>query len=192
MQSSATSTPAPSNARRRVVSAVLTLAIVLLTLAASFVFTGQLPFSSLGTKSEDNPRPHVVTARAHTDHHGFYKQKFKDGPSVTRACLECHPNAATQVMHTRHFTWLGDETRIPGNGPKHAAPERIGKRNLLNNFCLSVESNWPRCTNCHAGYGWVDAKFDFSQASSVDCLICHDGTGSYVKAAGGLPAVRGI
>ena len=188
MQSSATSTPAPSNARRRVVSAVLTLAIVLLTLAASFVFTGQLPFSSLGTKSEDNPRSHVVTARAPTDHHGFYKQKFKDGPSVTRACLECHPNAATQVMHTRHFTWLGDETRIPGNGPKHAGPERIGKRNLLNNFCLSVESNWPRCTNCHAGYGWVDAKFDFSQASSVDCLICHDGTGSYVKAAGGLPA----
>lgn len=31
------------------------------------------------------------------------------------------------------------------------------------------------------GYGWKDASFDFSDPSRIDCLICHDTTGSYGK-----------
>jgi octaheme c-type cytochrome (tetrathionate reductase family) len=177
-----------SNTKRRGASTVLALLAVVLTLVASILITGQLDWSRGSTKPQDEPRARLKASRSHTDHHGFYMQSFKDGPSVTRACLECHPNAADQVMHTRHFTWLGESTTIPGKGPQHTEPQRIGKRNLVNNFCLSVESNWPRCTNCHAGYGWVDAKFDFTQPTNVDCLICHDGSGSYVKASGGLPA----
>jgi octaheme c-type cytochrome (tetrathionate reductase family) len=65
---------------------------------------------------------------------------------------------------------------------------RIGKRNVINNFCIGVEGNWPRCTSCHAGYGWVDENFDFNKQENVDCLVCHDQAGGYVKAAGGLPA----
>ena len=48
---------------------------------------------------------------------------------------------------------------------------------------------WPRCTSCHAGYGWRDENFDFSDSSKIDCLVCHDTTGKYKKAppAAGFP-----
>ena len=46
---------------------------------------------------------------------------------------------------------------------------------------MGIESNWCSCTKCHAGYGWKDASFDFSQAEAIDCLICHDTTGTYAK-----------
>jgi octaheme c-type cytochrome (tetrathionate reductase family) len=37
---------------------------------------------------------------------------------------------------------------------------------------------------CHAGYGWKDASFDFKAQENVDCLICHDSTGTYRKLPG--------
>ncbi len=64
---------------------------------------------------------------------------------------------------------------------------RIGKRNLLNNFCINIEGNWPACTKCHAGYNWSDADFDFSRQDNVDCLVCHDWSNTYVKGDSGLP-----
>jgi octaheme c-type cytochrome (tetrathionate reductase family) len=66
-------------------------------------------------------------------------------------------------------------------------PVEIGKSNVLNNFCIGIQSNWEGCTSCHAGYGWDSADFDFSDESRVDCLVCHDGTGSYVKGDSGYP-----
>jgi hypothetical protein len=46
---------------------------------------------------------------------------------------------------------------------------------------MAITSNWCRCTSCHAGYGWKDDAFDFSDASRIDCLVCHDTTGTYKK-----------
>lgn len=46
---------------------------------------------------------------------------------------------------------------------------------------MSIVSNWCRCTSCHAGYGWKNASFDFTDASRIDCLVCHDRTGAYSK-----------
>ncbi len=55
----------------------------------------------------------------------------------------------------------------------------MGKNGLtLNNFCISIHSNEPRCASCHVGYGWKDASFDFSSEEKVDCLVCHDRTGT--------------
>jgi octaheme c-type cytochrome (tetrathionate reductase family) len=34
---------------------------------------------------------------------------------------------------------------------------------------------------CHIGYGWEDEQFDFQDASRVDCLVCHDNSGTYLK-----------
>lgn len=96
------------------------------------------------------------------------------------------------MLRSEHFTWLGQPAMVPGHGgPGHESPQRIGKRNLLNNFCLTIESNWPRCTNCHAGYGWKDGSYDFGQVENVDCLVCHEQTGTYRKDLGGLP-VAGV
>ena len=59
-----------------------------------------------------------------------------------------------------------------------------GKRHAVNNFCYGVASNLSKCTECHVGYGWKDDSFDFSDPSSVDCLVCHDTTGTYRRLGG--------
>ncbi|MDX2473921.1 MAG: tetrathionate reductase family octaheme c-type cytochrome [Candidatus Krumholzibacteria bacterium] len=100
---------------------------------------------------------------------------FTDGPSVTAACIECHDDVAHDFMQTSHWTWEPMQDVI-GKGQ---VP--LGKKNTLNNFCIAVDSNWPRCTSCHAGYGWKDATFDFTNEENIDCLICHDQTGTYKK-----------
>ena len=122
----------------------------------------------------------------HTDHTSLIKGPFADGPAVTRRCLECHPEAGSEVLGSTHFTWLSDEAEDPLTGEVRA----FGKLNLLNNFCVSIAGNWERCTSCHAGYGWRDNSFDFTDPESVDCLVCHDLTGGYVKDpnGAGLPA----
>ena len=100
---------------------------------------------------------------------------FTDGPSVTATCLECHEDAAHDFMKTSHWTWMPMQDVI-GKGQ---VP--LGKKNTLNNFCIAVDSNWPRCTSCHAGYGWKDATFDLTNPGNIDCLVCHDQTGTYKK-----------
>jgi len=46
---------------------------------------------------------------------------------------------------------------------------------------VNIQSNEARCTSCHAGYGWKDNNFDFSDPTKVDCLVCHEQTGTYKK-----------
>lgn len=120
---------------------------------------------------------------ANDDHKGI-TGPFATPMDVTRKCLECHEDAAKQVMGTSHWTW---ELEQEINGKK----VKRGKKNVVNNFCVSINSNWARCTSCHVGYGWQDASFDFSDPSRVDCLVCHDGTGEYRKAEG-APAGAGM
>lgn len=109
------------------------------------------------------------------DHTKFdaLKGPFASGPELTKACLSCHTEAATQVQQSIHWTW---EYRHPITG------QMLGKKRVINSFCGNVMSNEPRCTSCHAGYGWEDEKtFDFKEQSNVDCVVCHDKTGTYEK-----------
>jgi hypothetical protein len=112
--------------------------------------------------------------RPHFDHAPVITGKFDTPQAVTRRCLECHPNAA-EVMKTSHWTWLGDEVEVQG----HAGKVRMGKKNLLNNFCIASRGNEKSCTKCHIGYGWADDSFDFKNAENVDCLVCHEHSGTY-------------
>ena len=120
--------------------------------------------------------------RPHFDHSAVITEKFDRPQDVTRRCLECHPDAR-KVMRTSHWLWLGDEVQIPGR----MGTTRIGKRNVLNNFCIATRGNERSCTKCHIGYGWADDDFDFSKEENVDCLVCHEHTNTYVKGAFGLP-----
>ena len=90
---------------------------------------------------------------------------FATPMDVTKKCLECHADAATDIMKTTHWTWASEQ-EISGKKGKVA----LGKKNAINNFCISVDSNWPRCTSCHISYGWKDATFDFTDKNKVDCL----------------------
>jgi octaheme c-type cytochrome (tetrathionate reductase family) len=108
---------------------------------------------------------------------------FVSGEAVTKACLGCHTEAARQVMATRHWTW---EYTHPKTGQK------LGKKTMLNSFCIGDRSNEPFCQSCHVGYGWKDAGFDFKASTKVDCLVCHH-DGGYSKPpgmAGEVPTVR--
>jgi octaheme c-type cytochrome (tetrathionate reductase family) len=108
------------------------------------------------------------------DHSKFeeLQQPFASGPEVTRACLACHTEASKQLHKTKHWNW---QFTNPDTG------QVLGKQKIINNFCLNVTSNLPRCTSCHIGYGWKDDSFDFASEENVDCLVCHDTTSTYKK-----------
>lgn len=105
---------------------------------------------------------------------------FEMPQDVTVACLECHAEASTQVMATVHWTW---EYTDPVTG------QELGKNNVVNNYCIAMPSNEPRCTSCHIGYGYKDNTFDFAVEANVDCLVCHADTSIYKKfpAGSGMP-----
>ncbi|MDP2874919.1 MAG: tetrathionate reductase family octaheme c-type cytochrome [Holophaga sp.] len=119
------------------------------------------------------------------DHTSLVNGPFRSGPEVTKACLECHQGHADDFMKTVHWNW---SSRQKVNGKDMD----LGKKNAINNFCLALPSNYARCTSCHAGYGWKDASFDFSKAENIDCLVCHDTTGTYKKfpTAAGNPVLQ--
>ena len=106
------------------------------------------------------------------DHSGFeeLKQDFLSGPEVTKACLGCHNQAGKQLHATTHWTWQFSNKKTG---------QLLGKKNVVNNAFMSVSSNEPFCTRCHIGYDWKDEKFDFAAEEQVDCLACHDTTGTY-------------
>lgn len=110
------------------------------------------------------------------DHSEYIEGPFNSVHEVTEACLDCHDDAAESFMQSIHWTW-GSPQDLPGD----QVSAIIGKRTVLNNFCIGLESNEARCTSCHAGYGWKDEKFDFEDPLNVDCLVCHESTGTYKK-----------
>ncbi|OYZ15090.1 MAG: hypothetical protein B7Y39_16720 [Bdellovibrio sp. 28-41-41] len=126
-----------------------------------------------------NPLDHKV--RPHLDHSAFFKKPITSPQEITLQCLSCHKDAAHQVMQTPHWTWTSGDVVRNGKSLK------TGKKNLMNNFCISVSGNWASCAKCHAGYGWKDKNFDFTKKENVDCLICHDGSGTYSKGKEGMP-----
>ncbi|MBI5960712.1 MAG: tetrathionate reductase family octaheme c-type cytochrome [Chloroflexi bacterium] len=135
-------------------------------------------------EAQDNPWATVKDDPEHTSHADLFDGPFTTGSEVTLACLDCHPNAAQQVMKTNHWTWQAPPATVSWS----EEPVSTGKKNVLNNFCIGIQSNWPGCTKCHAGYGWDDAEFDFTVEANVDCLVCHDQSGIYAKGTSGLPA----
>ena len=143
-------------------------------LVALLVFSGVLLLATRPTAAQEG------------NIHGTYAQlagPFETPQEVTDACLLCHRSAAGQVMGTTHWTW------------EHTDPEtgqQLGKNNVINNYCVAVRSNEPRCTSCHIGYGYADPSFfETATTSDVDCLICHDTTGGYKKfpAGSGYPVL---
>ena len=111
------------------------------------------------------------------DHSKFkvLHQEFETPQQLTAACLSCHNLDDGELMRTSHWKWARDYVTDDGD------TIQLGKRNIINNFCIGVSSNESRCTSCHIGYGYDDDDFDFADASNIDCLVCHDLTGTYKK-----------
>mgnify|MGYP000879941179 FL=1 len=120
----------------------------------------------------------AIAASAGTADHSKFdvlKGPFTTAEDVTEACSTCHTEAAGEVKKTIHWTW---------DGTNSFTGQRLGKPRIMNSFCGSPISNEPRCTSCHAGYGWTDLrKTPEENGATVDCLACHDGSGTYKKTA---------
>ena len=94
----------------------------------------------------------------------------------TKTCLMCHEEDGQQMLDSAHFKWEGKVENVVG-----VEGMTLGKNQLLNNFCIAVPTNEGRCTMCHTGYGYADGNYDFTNPENIDCLSCHDQTGTYAK-----------
>lgn len=114
------------------------------------------------------------------DHAKFkiLQQDFSRPQDVTLACLTCHTERHKEVMSSNHWNWERTEF-IEGRGLV-----KLGKKNVFNNCCIGISGSQKACTRCHAGYGWEDNNFDFSNHENIDCLVCHDLSGEYFKGSG--------
>jgi len=114
------------------------------------------------------------------DHSKFAElnRNFSKPEDLTAACLKCHNQAGAEIMKTNHWLWTRKTDKLSG---REGQMVDVGKKNIINNFCIAVASNEPRCTSCHIGYGWKDGTFDFTDQNKIDCLVCHDTTGTYEK-----------
>jgi octaheme c-type cytochrome (tetrathionate reductase family) len=161
------------------------IVLILLSLISAILFSllkeNNVNQSLLGDLQKQYPKEQVPSA----DHLSFavLKGEFESPQDVTRACLSCHTNRGREMMNSAHWNW-SKEQFIEGRGVVE-----LGKKNGLNNFCIGVGGNEQSCARCHAGYGWKDKTFDLSDQDNIDCLICHDNTGDYMKKyqAAGLP-----
>jgi octaheme c-type cytochrome (tetrathionate reductase family) len=173
---------------RRAVSNLILAACAALATWAAYAVTAPAPAAKPEPAAKAAPAPAGTPAPAakkpqstSTADHSKFKElqrPFATGPDVTKACIACHTEAAKQVHQSKHWTWefLNPDTQ-----------QRLGTKNDINNFCTAVPSNYGFCTACHVGYGWKDNNFNFKSETNVDCLVCHDTTGSYKK----LPGLAG-
>lgn len=123
----------------------------------------------------------VKKEKPSADHSKFsqLQKRFSRPQEVTAECIECHTERHTEVMKSSHWNWEREEY-IEGRGIRY-----IGKKNILNNFCIGISSNEQSCNKCHIGYGWGDKTFNFNNPNNVDCLACHDNSDTYMKKSGG-------
>ena len=158
--------------------------IIGLAITIAIIVIPMVIFLPKASGKSDDPWATLPERPSHVDHTSLIEGPFETGSDVTQRCLECHTEAGEQMLQSVHWTWESKEYEIEGR----TEPVTIGKKNSLNNFCIGIQSNWPGCTSCHAGYGWEDENFDFSRTENIDCLVCHEQTGTYVKSKSGLPA----
>jgi len=157
----------------------------LMAAAMAAIFFVSAALAATDSAPVDTDKATAKLLKSTADHSKFkvLDQTFASGPEVTKACLSCHTEAAKQIHKTLHWKWdyINPDTK-----------QHLGKKNVINNFCTSVPSNYAACASCHIGYGMRDDKYDFTIEENVDCLVCHDSTGQYKKPSGfaGLPVTK--
>ena len=114
------------------------------------------------------------------DHSKFevLQQDFASAHELTAACLSCHTERGKEVMKTAHWNWEREAFTKERGITYH------GKKDLINNFCTGIGGSWGTCTRCHIGYGYENPDFDFKNEFNIDCLVCHDNSGTYRKGSG--------
>lgn len=97
------------------------------SLVSILLFLGVSAFIiAIAGSAKASPSVPDRTNSSTADHSKFkeLQKVFDSGPEVTQACLSCHTEAASQLRHTFHWTWVPDE---PGD-------TCLGKARYLNNL----------------------------------------------------------
>lgn len=162
----------PPRKKFRLIPALLILAIPWLVVAGFLHYQNQKAADFVHKPN----KPEQLAPSADHSEFAILQQDFESPQEVTKACISCHTERHKEVMQQAHWKWERTET------VKNRGKITWGKKNIINNFCISIVSNEPRCNSCHAGYGWKDGNFDFSKSQNVDCMVCHDNSGEYEKA----------
>ena len=111
-----------------VVGMIITLAIIIIPVVI---------FLPKAAQAQDDPWASVPVHKPHTDHTDIIQGTFETGTEVTKACLQCHEDAAFEVMQTTHWTWESEPVDVPWRDE----PVTIGKKNQINNFCIGTQGN---------------------------------------------------
>ena len=158
----------------RFLHSVLLVGLCVVGLFSAPLFASDHGSAAATAETSDKPQTSGPLTGGTADHTKFeaLQQDFADGPAVTKACLSCHNEAGKHFIRNIHWTW---EYVNPDTG------QLLGKKHLINNFCTNARGNEGMCAQCHAGYGWKDESFDFGDETKIDCLVCHDNTGTYYK-----------
>jgi octaheme c-type cytochrome (tetrathionate reductase family) len=137
-----------------------------------------LAFSSCTFRGHRGRSTAVLTTSPPTSsrHETHFAEFPYAGDNLNTVCVACHSDVVAAIKATSHWKWEGAATNLEG-----METLTHGKTTLLNNFCIAIGSNEGRCTQCHIGVGWSDKSFDHEASGSVDCLCCHDTTGTYSK-----------
>lgn len=124
--------------------------------------------------SEPEKDPLASLPWSTADHSKFkeLQKEFESGSELTKACLGCHTEAGKQVHASKHWKWEFSNKKTG---------QTLGKKHVVNNTLMSISANGPYCARCHISNEWTEEKFDFSDETQVDCLACHDTTGTYAS-----------
>ncbi len=171
------------NARRRMPAVAVAIAgLIVCAFGAVPARAEELQGEAGTTQAEKAPPPPVVLPRQDkhpvsntTADHSKFKElqgPFANGSEVTKACLTCHNTAGHQFMKSIHWTW---EYKNKKTG------QLLGKENVINNFCTNARGNEGMCAMCHASYNWTGNKAALQDQNNIDCLVCHERTGTYYK-----------
>jgi len=108
--------------------------------------------------------------------HQLISGPFSTVRDVIAKCVECHASEAEEILQDIHWKW---QRPININGDKQA----FGKRTELSFFGISAPQNIQICMRCHISHNWTNMVFEQNNPTDIDCLVCHDTTGSYKRNA---------
>jgi octaheme c-type cytochrome (tetrathionate reductase family) len=157
---------------RKLIFVLLAIAIIVVVALNSFSDKTYHPEQIVSLKEKFSEKPPKIV-----DHSKFavLQKKFKTPQEVTKTCISCHTERHKEVMATSHWQW---------ERPDYIARKGIvylGKRNIINNFCIGVQTSVKSCAKCHIGYDMKEDGSSYKKPENVDCLVCHDNSNTYVK-----------
>lgn len=110
------------------------------------------------------------------DHKDNLSGPYENIRQITEECLMCHEETGEEIIQSNHWNWL------TSNLTTSKQVEIVnGKHIPTNSFCIPVHGSSTQCINCHLPISGKNESFEFNTAENIDCLICHDQTGTYKR-----------